>query len=471
MTLLLAAANPSGIHQSSDYRLTDPKTLAATENCGAKQLAVTVGEWKAQICFTGIAEANNVRTADLLTRVLSTAVPPNISELAKQLRDASDRHVRSLRSVPTGLRRLTIVIGSVEPGKGPRLILVSNTDGFARAAYPSAADHFEISERYVDRPTFLICGCARAVSDEDQRLLKHLSDCELSPAEIRERLAAINKRAADQVPDGRVWISTECFVSSLLRDGSTQSQNVGSIEGVPAHLFGGLNIGEFVQRNFRAAPGKKITLLQSAASGVSTPRPAPPPEGDIRAFTFSVPRSIARIDDEATITLEPNSETVHLRKNEWVSADFNAVAYSKPGSANPVSRIQLTTIPTVDGRQPRSWDYAIETTNHNSEHVLTIAPMSVAFRSANLTSPMPLLAAKEELVMVAPQGGLRLAMSSTGTLAAGTIKAGFLLRDFPELELERQREKIDEWKRIVGRNDPCPCGSRKKFKKCCGFLP
>jgi preprotein translocase subunit SecA len=20
----------------------------------------------------------------------------------------------------------------------------------------------------------------------------------------------------------------------------------------------------------------------------------------------------------------------------------------------------------------------------------------------------------------------------------------------------------------VGRNDPCPCGSRKKFKKCCG---
>jgi len=21
---------------------------------------------------------------------------------------------------------------------------------------------------------------------------------------------------------------------------------------------------------------------------------------------------------------------------------------------------------------------------------------------------------------------------------------------------------------IVGRNDPCPCGSGKKFKKCCG---
>ncbi|MBQ4354625.1 MAG: SEC-C domain-containing protein, partial [Clostridia bacterium] len=23
----------------------------------------------------------------------------------------------------------------------------------------------------------------------------------------------------------------------------------------------------------------------------------------------------------------------------------------------------------------------------------------------------------------------------------------------------------------VGRNDPCPCGSGKKYKKCCGFNP
>ncbi|MBL9122991.1 MAG: SEC-C domain-containing protein, partial [Planctomycetaceae bacterium] len=23
----------------------------------------------------------------------------------------------------------------------------------------------------------------------------------------------------------------------------------------------------------------------------------------------------------------------------------------------------------------------------------------------------------------------------------------------------------------VGRNDPCPCGSGKKFKKCCGKAP
>jgi uncharacterized protein YecA (UPF0149 family) len=31
------------------------------------------------------------------------------------------------------------------------------------------------------------------------------------------------------------------------------------------------------------------------------------------------------------------------------------------------------------------------------------------------------------------------------------------------------KEKIkDEQGKKVGRNDPCPCGSGKKFKKCCG---
>ena len=34
-------------------------------------------------------------------------------------------------------------------------------------------------------------------------------------------------------------------------------------------------------------------------------------------------------------------------------------------------------------------------------------------------------------------------------------------------DLVRQKIKDDSGKK-VGRNDPCPCGSGKKFKKCCG---
>jgi uncharacterized protein YecA (UPF0149 family) len=44
-------------------------------------------------------------------------------------------------------------------------------------------------------------------------------------------------------------------------------------------------------------------------------------------------------------------------------------------------------------------------------------------------------------------------------------------------ELEQELDVLDPGKTInvpyiappkVGRNDPCPCGSGKKYKKCCG---
>ena len=47
---------------------------------------------------------------------------------------------------------------------------------------------------------------------------------------------------------------------------------------------------------------------------------------------------------------------------------------------------------------------------------------------------------------------------------------------FPELNEERRKELYKESRnsttvvkgKKIGRNDPCPCGSGKKYKKCCG---
>ena len=36
-----------------------------------------------------------------------------------------------------------------------------------------------------------------------------------------------------------------------------------------------------------------------------------------------------------------------------------------------------------------------------------------------------------------------------------------------DLNQERENNKVNEKKKI-GRNDPCPCGSGKKYKNCCG---
>lgn len=46
------------------------------------------------------------------------------------------------------------------------------------------------------------------------------------------------------------------------------------------------------------------------------------------------------------------------------------------------------------------------------------------------------------------------------------IKAGLPTEDEPALP--PPVEPIRKEKQEVGRNDPCPCGSGKKYKKCCG---
>jgi|GEM_PF-671953 preprotein translocase subunit SecA len=47
------------------------------------------------------------------------------------------------------------------------------------------------------------------------------------------------------------------------------------------------------------------------------------------------------------------------------------------------------------------------------------------------------------------------------------IKAGLPGEDEPPLPPPVEPIHTDKNKQ-VGRNDPCPCGSGKKFKKCCG---
>jgi uncharacterized protein YecA (UPF0149 family) len=40
------------------------------------------------------------------------------------------------------------------------------------------------------------------------------------------------------------------------------------------------------------------------------------------------------------------------------------------------------------------------------------------------------------------------------------------LKEF-DLEKDKPQVEIDFSEKRVGRNDPCPCGSGKKYKKCC----
>jgi preprotein translocase subunit SecA len=55
----------------------------------------------------------------------------------------------------------------------------------------------------------------------------------------------------------------------------------------------------------------------------------------------------------------------------------------------------------------------------------------------------------------------------TGTGSAGA-SSGIDISPMAEASQRGKRKPFKREQAKVGRNDPCPCGSGKKYKKCCG---
>jgi hypothetical protein len=323
-------------------------------------------------------------------------------------------------------------------------------------------------------------------------LLRHTHDAKI----IKEALAAVNKSVA-QNPKSRGSISEGCMVSTLLADGSTSRINFGEVAGIPDDFMGNTNVGQFLRKNLQAAPGRQITLVQSASAFRTGNEGYTQllPEREPRTLHFSTSTSV--MPDTAKsfgadfdkLVLTGKRGTVMIRKNEPVTVALNTITWEVEPSAEYANEIRMfpafkiTNLPTIEGVQPRMWDYGFDvSTEQQNARTLTIRTNSVAFRSANFERPLPLLDPTEELVMVAPKGGLKLSVPPTEHSATGTIEAEFLLRDFPELGpptsgaitislpkgSSKQPTAPARVSQNVGRNAPCPCGSGKKFKKCHG---
>lgn len=62
-------------------------------------------------------------------------------------------------------------------------------------------------------------------------------------------------------------------------------------------------------------------------------------------------------------------------------------------------------------------------------------------------------------------------INKSGAFKAAFDEVGVTEEDIKQVLEEIREEKVDPVKyeqAKVGRNDPCPCGSGKKYKKCCG---
>ena len=79
----------------------------------------------------------------------------------------------------------------------------------------------------------------------------------------------------------------------------------------------------------------------------------------------------------------------------------------------------------------------------------------------------------DELVLVAPNSSVKHQATSSNILSKIQSAVHTVFNLYTEVRIIEENEEkptIDESIDLskIGRNDPCPCGSGKKFKKCCG---
>jgi len=448
----------------------------------------------AQLCFTGVAQIGMLKTREWISQIIAQATQPiDIDLIASEI---AIRGTTAVKTLPADRKMLTVVVAIVEHGKRPRLVIVSNMDRFDGPRRTQPLDKLEVSSIVPTKPMLRVFGYDAGLSHVNRRYLMRLLRDDSDVNTIKEALASVNKRTA-QSPNSRGLVSEECMVSSLLFDGSSSTINFGEVKGIPDNFMGNMNVGEFVKTHFKAAPGKHPAFVQSASVSQASTQGAPEllPEGEPRILRFSTPTSTmtgigntfgGKFDK---LTIGGLSDSIAIRKNEWVSAIINTINLEMGQTTREESGfrlfpgLELENLPTVEGAQPRNWNYTFDVTIEKMVHTLSVRKMSMAFRSVNCTQPLPILGPTEELVMMAPRDGLTLSADVKEGLITGTIEASFLLRDFPELgpavtsqSISITLPKGEQTKKIVpiktstkvGRNELCPCGSGKKYKRCHG---
>lgn len=202
---------------------------------------------------------------------------------------------------------------------------------------------------------------------------------------------------------------------------------------------------------FPAAPGKKLTLEQSWGFR-GHPIPSPTEVGEVRTIRLLSPANTISVTSAAegpmlaSISFSGITGELAVRKNLYVSTSLGAVTLvANPETlrrAKPfhIKRGRLSCLPTVDGAQPNSWDYTFNLDFDGSKLALTVLQNSTGLRSMYASKPLPVLQDTEELLMMAPRGGLTLSVTPAVPQASASLDAQFLLRDFPELQLSGRSE-------------------------------
>jgi len=245
-----------------------------------------------------------------------------------------------------------------------------------------------------------------------------------------ETLAEINKITATHSR----YVSEGCWVTSQTAEGRvrrTASKNFGF--GAVPQVMGGLDLSEFVKKNFR--DGNKMHIVQSAGAiyGPGDGIPLPPPTGELRSFTFSSTSGSAALGSETggqgiSINVSPVSFAFQMRCNEEVIVPFARLMFSsgpvgaefgKPLLPWPQVRSEIV---IDDFPIPRGWEYSVGYWIENRSHRVVIPQSSRSVRNLAFLGP------QDEIVIVAPTVTMEFVWTGSADAPSTTLYARIIWR-------------------------------------------
>jgi hypothetical protein len=383
------------------------------------------------LAFTGIAAvsagATYRRTIDWLSGELK-ALPydSKLQDICKALAKGSTAFMS-----PHGLRGvLEIILTVAAVGEPFRIAAISNVDWRKRP--PEARPRFIIQIHKVNKHFLLMSGCGDCVPTLERHRLRALArDTNKSPPEVMAALADINAIAAKH---SRGYVSEGCWVASQVPDGRVRrstSRNLGSHQGDIPFLIEGLDLSERIRKNFRAAPGKEIGIVQSAGAmyGPGDAVPLPPPTGEPRHVSLSGSSVVTALrspagDHCASIEVIQLECVLKMRCNGEVTVPFARIALSsvRPiGKAFPKPLLpwpQLSPTFVIDTDVvPRGWEYSVGYWIEDDTHHVIIPQSSRSIRN------LAFLGSEDEIVIVAPSARIEFAWGEREDTPSSTVHA------------------------------------------------
>jgi hypothetical protein len=432
MTLILTVANDSGVYQSSDYRLTNINTGAPTTDlAGTKQLQASFENFDLRLAFTGVATirlgSQEHRTIDWLSEELKKL--PHSSDMQHVLETLEKRSIAITTPYRlTNVLELVVTVAAV--GKPFHVAVISNVNW---SKHPVEAEpNFRILVHTITKPFQLISGYRDSVPAPQQHRLEALARDEAkAPSQILKALAEINALAAK---NSHGYVSENCWVTSQIADGRVRrsaSMNIGQNPGNVSMLFGGFDVTDWVKKNFRAAPGQELGLVQSAGvmAGPGDAIPNPPPRGDSRRFTLSGSSVAASFNSPtgeklASIEISQLNSVLEMRCNEEVAVPFATIRVDRAGKARTDLAKPLYPWPQIsptlmidDAPVPRGWEYSIGYWIEDRSDHLKIPTSCRSIRNLAFLGP------EDEMVIVAPLKTLEFSWSEAIADPSETLHA------------------------------------------------